>query len=79
MTRTCNEMLQELLFNNDGTELINFKLQRGDSSDVSPEEICEQVHAAKIQVATGQAETFTDFPNVDKSGSINLLELESRL
>lgn len=78
MTRTCNEMLQEFLFENEGTDLVNLKLLRGDSPDVSKEDICDQMHSAFIQVAATQATTLKDFPDSDGGGSINLPEFEKQ-
>jgi hypothetical protein len=71
-------MLHDFLFQNEGTELVNLKLLRGDSPDVSKEEICDQIHSAIIQVASGEAASMEDFPDIAGVGSINLLEFEKQ-
>lgn len=79
MTRTWNDMLHDFLFENEASELLNLKLLRGDSPDVTKEDICEQLHAAFVQRAANQAHTVTEFPELEGSGGINLSELENRL
>ena len=79
MTRTCNDMLRDFLFKNKGSELVNFRLFRGDSPDVTKEEICKQLHSAFVQRAAGQAHTTDIFPGASGAGNIKLDELEQRL
>jgi hypothetical protein len=45
---------------------------------VSKEEICDQIHSAIIQVASGEAASMEDFPDIAVVGSINLLEFEKQ-
>lgn len=79
MTRTWNDMLHDFLFDNEESKLLNLKLLRGDSPDVTKENICEQLHAAFVQRAANQAHTVTIFPEPEGSGGINLVSLENRL
>lgn len=79
MTRICDDGLHQFLFEHEGAELVNLKLLRGDSPDVSKEQICEQLQSALVQKAAGQAHTVKDFSDVAGGGSINLAELEKLL
>jgi hypothetical protein len=67
------------LFEHEGASLVNLKLLRGDSPDVSKEQICEQLHSALVQKAAGQAHTVSNFPDTKGGGSIILAELEKLL
>ena len=77
--RTCNDMLRDFLFENEGSELVNLKLLRGDSPDVTKEDICKQLHGAFVQRVAGQARTTDMVPEASGAREIKLSELEQRL
>ena len=79
MTRTCNDMLRDFLFENEGSKLVNLKLLRGDSPDVTKEDICKQLHGAFVQRAAGQARTTEMFPEASDASKIKLDDLAQRL
>ena len=78
MTENRKDALLNLLFSDEGVELVNLKLLRGDAPDVSEDELCGEIHSAIIQTKTGLAETLADFPE-DKTHSVNLRDLEEQI
>jgi hypothetical protein len=79
MDRNCDSALHDFLFKHKGTELVNLKLLRGDSPDVTKEQICEQLRSAFVQKAANQARTVSDFPSEGGAGSVDLAGLEKKL
>gem|GEM_PF-2734550 len=74
MSDPVADPLAGLLFGRD-TELVNLKLCRGDSPDVSEAELRNETHFALTQVAFGRCDTHSDFPENKNAKRINVTEL----
>lgn len=75
MTSTGRDALGSLLFASGDCQLVNVKLMRGDSQDISIHDLREQVHSALMQVRTETAITCVDFPDAADHLHLNLEEL----
>ena len=75
MSDTRQAALMAKLLGDEDTELVNFKLLRGDDPSVTVEELCEEVHLGITQVQTGTAETLKEFPEEGTPEEINLANI----
>lgn len=75
MTSTGKDALSNLLFASSDCTLVNLKLMRGDSQDISTQELRNEVHSALMQVRTGTSTVHSDFPDVSSPLHVDLEEL----
>jgi len=75
MTSTGKDALSNLLFAGSDCSLVNLKLMRGDSQDISTQRLRNEVHSALMQVRTGTAESHSDFPDVASPLHVSIEEL----
>ena len=75
MTSTGKDALSNFLFASSDCSLVNLKLMRGDSQDITTQQLRDEVHSALMQVRTGTAQSFNDFPDVAEPLHINVEEL----
>lgn len=71
--------LAVLLFGSQGRTLLNLKLLRGDASDVSEQDLRDEVHSALLQVQMKTADTHSRFPASADRTSVDVCELEKAL
>jgi hypothetical protein len=79
MTLTHQDALREFLFAGDDCHIVNLKLMRGDSQDVSVQELRDVVHSALMEIKTGVSETCGKFPEEAAGCSIDLEKLAASL
>ncbi|MBO6553554.1 MAG: hypothetical protein JJ926_11995 [Roseitalea sp.] len=79
MTTTHKDALREFLFASDGCRLVNLKLMRGDSQEVSVQELRDSVHSVLMEVKTGTSEVSSAFPEEAAGLSIDLEALAASL
>jgi len=79
MTQTQGRALEKFLFGDENAKLVNFKLLRGDTPDISEDDICAQVESAIEQVASGKVAAVKDFPTSGDSMQFSVRELEKSL
>lgn len=75
MTSTGKDALSNFLFAGGDCSLVNLKLMRGDSQDISTQELRNEVHSALMQVRTGTSAVHEEFPDVASPLHIDLEEL----
>ncbi|MEO1987445.1 MAG: hypothetical protein ABGX47_12500 [Martelella sp.] len=78
MTSTGKDALWSFLFASEDCTLVNLKLMRGDSNDVSLSDLRDEVHSALLQARTG-AEAVEDFPEESEPLSIDVRELATTI
>jgi hypothetical protein len=76
MTITCADPLAGLLFGREA-KLVNLKMCRGDSPQVSGTELRNETHFALTQVALGMCETHVDFPEDRTAKRVDLNQLRN--
>jgi hypothetical protein len=79
MASTGKDALWSSLFASSDCQLANLKLMRGDSQDITTQELREEVHSALMQVKTGTSDAFADFPEETPGFRINLAHLAATL
>ena len=79
MASKQTDPLWQFLFASDDCSLVNLKLFRGDSNDITAQDLNEQVHSALMQVKTGTAQALDDFPETAEGGQVNVRKLAESL
>ena len=62
------EALHSLLFEDQQKELVSLALTRGDSLDISEEELCGEIHSALFQVRNGRSVSSRRFSDLVDEG-----------
>lgn len=74
MSGAGRDALGSFLFASDFA-LVNLKLMRGDSQDVTEHALRNEVQSALMQAKTGSVTSFKDFPDVGNEFHLNVDEL----
>ena len=74
MKDTINDPLAGLLFSG-GRDLVNLKLCRGDSPEVSEGDLRSEVHFALTQVVLEMSDAHQDFPEDRNAKRVNVLAM----
>ncbi|MBX5190104.1 hypothetical protein HJB86_14435 [Rhizobium sp. NZLR3b] len=74
MTSTGRDALWSFLFASGDCQLVNLKLMRGDSPDVTTVRLREEVHSALLQSKTSTT-ALENFPETEEMGNIDVREL----
>lgn len=78
MTSTGKDALWSFLFASGDCQLVNLKLMRGDSPDVTTQRLREEVHSALLQSKTSTS-AVSDFPEMEEMGNIDVRELAAAI